>query len=374
MVKSKRTRAVRNNRLFRVNYENRNNASFEAYQHDIGHIYAETDKQRDVTDILLNVVRHTSAVAESVRRTHYGTIPRNFSDVIVWLLSLVAKLHADLEGADRIFTSKIVISEAILRKYPFACPVCFGLGIRKNFKEIEDLRKPFGARQIKTLLDQLPLIETVTPCRCLSEPISATEDRKESKRQEERERKENIDARVTAVRLAYADRLLRQKMCPKTIREFDQMFEGIYSSNVRSQHLSDIAFHLQEEVGEMADAMRQIYTFNTKNYPRPGRSLLAKRVAALEEELADVFSWIFSLLFKMRETFDTVQDYSRELYDKEIGVTAGELTLAEFVWLKYGDKVADHLRCGDLCHESRCQCPWLVARTEDRVSEILARP
>lgn len=74
---------------------------------------------------------------------------------------------------------------------------------------------------------------------------------------------------------------------PKTISEFQEMFEQIYPPKTRS--LTDAGMHLAEELGELSEA---IHNYLGKH--------LRKQFIAIESELADYVSCFFGLISSLQ--------------------------------------------------------------------------
>ncbi|HLD02494.1 MAG TPA: hypothetical protein VJC07_02225 [Candidatus Nanoarchaeia archaeon] len=99
---------------------------------------------------------------------------------------------------------------------------------------------------------------------------------------------------------------------PSTLYGFQQMLNNIYGVANRSKTLYEIGYHLSEEVGEVAKALRL-----------HDRSLLL--------ELADVFGWLVGMTHKLS------------------GMTGVEYRLDDMTWERYP------ARCPH-CNEAICTC------------------
>jgi NTP pyrophosphatase (non-canonical NTP hydrolase) len=79
--------------------------------------------------------------------------------------------------------------------------------------------------------------------------------------------------------------------------ELVEMFDEIYSPNYYSMSIDEIAFHFTEEIGEVAEQIKEI-----RGWERQARRQNAKKNEILEHlrrELADVSSWTAGLVNKI---------------------------------------------------------------------------
>jgi len=340
----------------------------------LGQIYRQTDLDRDVTDVLLNLIMHTSRVSEAVRRNQAAAILEELSDVAAWLLSLVAKRQSVKDHPlDRIFYSDSSMTEIILGKYPAHCPACLERELTDEVFEGILTRPQLTEEEVRAAVERLSRVfapGVPRPCLCLSCPTA--EYRNEADPPE-------IKRNKRLVRRAYASANIG--LISRTAGDVEDMFRRIYKTNAQNSSLEDIAFHLQEEVGEVAEALLRTYTYNRGNGQIVGtRKLYGERMEHVDEEIADVFSWMYSLIFKIQGLIANVDKWW------EITISAATsgmlnwnaISLPAIIWVKYGDEQpkgprnADRrfLRCGD-CYQHVCQCKFLIARKEELVEEVL---
>jgi NTP pyrophosphatase (non-canonical NTP hydrolase) len=74
------------------------------------------------------------------------------------------------------------------------------------------------------------------------------------------------------------------------------MFGTVFAANLRHLSLTDVGLHLMEELGEVSDAMVRMYSYVQKTFVAGEPNW---RQFKLEAQLADVFSWLFSLIEKL---------------------------------------------------------------------------
>lgn len=137
--------------------------------------------------------------------------------------------------------------------------------------------------------------------------------------------------------------------------------------------LEQIAFHLLEEVGEVAAALQACYRSPVLDGVSQADALEA-RLLDLEEELADVISWLFAIALKIRRLIcgGAVPLLDRLTPESSILKVCVDLdaatSLSEIVWARYGrtpdGEEREHLFC-PACGDAPCRCdlrsrvPWL---------------
>lgn len=362
-----------------VTPQSQGKVSLEDYVSDFHHIYENTDSQRDVTDVLLNLISSTSMVSESVRRKRYWKVSRDLANVIAWLCGFAAKLGSNLEGSDRIFAFELRFTDAVWNKYPGLCPVCFSRQVKDQVRDRAIMQRLLSDKEVQDTLEKFGLPGgTFQRCFCMS-----AYDDPETRHEIDPKQKSILSSNMAKLRLEYASKRRDAFKPTGYVSYFENMFLQIYGANIRNTSFEDIVFHLQEEVGEVSEALTRLYTFNKDEHPLPDRKLRGERIALLCEECADVISWIFALILKVRfmiidaeASTDSVSGASAEETENVVREPGGsfesrEPTLFSVVWSGYGGD--GHLRCGDICRESICVCPWHIARKPRQVSEILMR-
>lgn len=217
----------------------------------------------------LRFVEISAFVAERVRTEEYAKMITGLGKALGWLLCFVkafGKEHP--KKRFRLFSDNL--SEMFWRKYPGTCYRC-----------------------AHELAHEKILGTDYLPCVCLAVPV-VPEDRK-------------------AFRESYLEKA-REKPRPSTLDEWANMIKVIYGPNHRQLSLSAVALHFLEEVGEVAEDLRKLRELG----PKPDEQIKRKRVMKLQEEIADVFSWILGLLNKLDQSFEK----SREYYDPsgEVGL------------------------------------------------------
>jgi hypothetical protein len=212
-------------------------------------------------------------------------------------------------------------------------------------------------------LDTLKKNKFPVPCTCLSD-VNKVEKRHDME--------DAVNDMKNDLRLEFANEI-KANMKDKILSlvDFENMFEGIFRNNYQLLSVQNIAFHLLEEVGEVSGALVNCYVYKTEELSKDIREINLRK-SKLEEEVADVFSWLFALLLKIRNIyFEDSQEYLdkvRRLYGgvKEHNKTTGQLSLADIIWIKNGihpkkngkdgeREITDYLRCSK-CHKIRCEC------------------
>ena len=303
---------------------------------EIPGIYDRYDQERSIWDVWLHANHHASAIGEEVRKNKPGgRLLVEIADFAMWLFTFLGKLQGmmgeekagDQREEESLIRVTMDYSDMLWLKYPGMCPVCYWRrtdgGERENEKR-ENFRNG---------------------CDCLLFNI-------ESRDQSEKKR------HATALR-AYANEITDGK--PETVDDWQEMFGRIYQANLQHIDLSDIAFHLLEEVGEVSDAIVRIYTYSES---RPLTSEEPRwRQTWLEEEIADVSSWLFALVEKLDLIRETADEYDKWRFG-EAFVARTHIQLSRIIWRRYGSDDLRRFYCPH-CREIECNC-WIrfIGRTD----------
>ena len=299
-------------------------------------IYDEKDKLRSVWDIWLHATHHASAIGEEVRKYRPGKkLLIEIADFSMWLFTFSGKIKGTFQDSEiknrRISESTIktekIFSEIVWAKYPRVCPVCFWRRMKNN-------------------------VELLGPCDCL---IHNVEDRDVTETEEARKRKKKEKKeRVKALR-EYSKKQVIYNNKPATIDEWQSMFGELYKANLQHLSLVDIAFHLLEEVGEVSDAMVRMYSYigHFDNDPRMNQ-------IGLEEEIADVYSWLNTLVNGLRIMPDIAKEWMTYLgIPPNVNFGDSQILLSKIIWYRYGNDDKRAFRCWS-CKELKCKCDLLL--------------
>lgn len=218
----------------------------DEYVNSFYEIYGHLDEKRTVEQLWLQVVEEASSVAEAVREVNYVDVSSHLANTFCWICGLIAKCRKNKES---IFHFEDDFSSIIWKKYPRECPLC------EN-----------------------------KPCHCLIEK------RKIDRRSSEEKNKIYEEVRKRA-----------EKTIQDRIRNLDRlvgMFEDVYGPNYFIMPIEEITFHFAEEVGEVAEQIRELTTFEM--YARKIKEKDLKKIRAeFLKELADVFSWMSGIAIKL---------------------------------------------------------------------------
>lgn len=116
----------------------KHNTTIKEYQDFVNEVYGlSNDRNFDLWDMLSNVERFTMRSLKGVRKNDYDKTKVNMLISFSWFISLLNRLHIDLE-------------DAVWRRFPYMCSYCAtcpcscketGIKARKQIK-IEDSKKP----------------------------------------------------------------------------------------------------------------------------------------------------------------------------------------------------------------------------------------
>jgi len=316
----------------RVTMQNYRKSNIDDLVRDFYYIFRAKDKERSLLDIWMHAVEHASRLAEEIRRERYDRVEQELAGVFAWVASFIANCGTKQEPAERILKLNYpLLSDIIWNKYPKRCPVC---------------ENP--------------------ECACL---VRLEEVEKRSQKEADRlkrERKARIAARARKTRA----RKIR------SIIALEEMFYGIFKRNIFAFPIENIGFHLLEEIGEVSIAITGAYTYILrKKGKEPRADELQARIESLEEEVADVLSWLFSLSCKLREMFKSVDRYvALRVLEGPMSVTlAPYIYLADSIMHGYskGGR-GGKLECRR-CHTAPCECRVYFVNTKERADRLVSR-
>lgn len=214
-------------------------------------------KSMESTDAWLRYVENaTTQVAEFVRRDMHDMTLRALGKAFGLLCCFVEE-YRQIKSKEKIRFER-PLSQIVWNKYPALCYACCFKYTGQQIIKREHLE-----------------------CICLGAP-SATEKEKDLAR----------DNRTFAAR--------NKKNVPKTVDEWGLLIKEIYGGTHKEMSLTAICLHFLEEVGEVAEAKREV---------EEGKATMEE----LEEEIADVFSWIFGLINKIDQLLEPARRYYAHL-------------------------------------------------------------
>ncbi len=243
--------------------------------------------------VWLHVVRHSALLAESIRRQTYGMAMQECAHILVWWMSFIARLQDCVRANDGVHVDGSLVfflrrsaTNLIWRKYPGVCPACVEVDMlpykRKNVQTFRRLAQ-------KVLKDRFR-----KSCVCFGR-LDEVEKRHETNGLGAR--KEDL---FNCIR-SFADKT-RQKR-PKTLDQLEKLFHKIFHNNIIVTPIESVCFHFLEEVGEISTVLSQMY-----RVPRDELDVQWEKLDAdaeeLGDELADVFSWLCAMTFKIKKAIE----------------------------------------------------------------------
>jgi hypothetical protein len=151
---------------------------------------------------------------------------------------------------------------------------------------------------------------------------------------------------------------------PNGVDDWQRLFGVIFAASLRHLELPDIALHLLEEMGEVSDALARMYTYTEDNFVR-GEPLM--RQIRLEEELADVTSWLFAAVEKLDYVRRRADEYEKWLILD--GFEREPLLLSKIIWRRYGSDELEKFICWK-CREPICTCHVILAPPDRSVEQV----
>jgi NTP pyrophosphatase (non-canonical NTP hydrolase) len=290
-------------------------------------IYANQDQSRSVWDVWLHANHHAATIGEELRKQKPGKkLLDEIADFSMWLFTFAVKIHDRSHPTRRptwgyeetTSNTNLSFSDVIWNKYPGTCPVCFSRRTAPGWS-VQDLGKS---------------------CDCLIYDV-------ESRNQDQKQQ------RVKSLR-KYAAANRRRK--PRTVDGWQALFSKIYAANLRHLTLADIGFHLLEEVGEVSDAMVRMYTYSDDSGDQFAEEVVPWRTVWLEEEIADVFSWLLTLVNSLQLMPTIAREFATYLYSEPIGdLFNKKITLSKIIWKRYGNDKSNTFWC-QKCKQDICVC------------------
>jgi len=290
--------------------------SLDWWVQEMWRIYKKWDEPRHPALMWISVVEHASSIAEDIRRSSFGTLPRHLAHSFAWIASFVAKCNHDTK-MPYMFRFKDGFSDVVAFKYPKVCGLC------KQGSCVCSLVRS--------------AIESVNTKKAMYEELLAK--RTTFMKENGGYRRKNVD-------------------------DWVGMFAGIYGNTIKGLSFENIVFHFMEEVGEVAKAIATIYEKHDKispsasrmdtieilvrSYAKPNTSVVVRKVMDLKLELiaeiADCFSWWAALCIKLKQ-----------LADETTQLGTGPLNAGTILCATYPND-GRRIICFK-CKQSPCKCP-----------------
>lgn len=282
------------------------------YVQVVPRIYGKHDQNRSIWDVWCHTLHHGASVAERIRKkVPPEKLFSEIADFSLWLFTVVQKLSGRLgrrktpnetpiETLIRIQNS---CSDVVWFRYPGVCHLCYA---RRSAGRVTEVDVP-------------------DPCDC-NWPLKDLRD-KETKRADSKTLEEFGRA--------------NHKRKPKAIDDWQALFGHIFRKKLPTLSSLEIGSHMLEELGEVSDAMVRMYSYTEENF-RSGEPNW--RLARLEGQIADVFSWLFALVEKMNEA-----------KAETVASERSRIRLSEIIWQRYGSEPLGSFRCY-ACNKAVCAC------------------
>jgi NTP pyrophosphatase (non-canonical NTP hydrolase) len=308
-------------------------------------IYSDHDAKRDIMDVSFHASHHAAGIGEEVRKSKPGgKLFDEIADFSMWFFTLLGKLEGQLGQARNgesprhsVIRIGHTYSDLVWNKYPNLCPVCY-------WRRTHGDRTKEDASTIRSA------------CDCLLYDVET---------RDQGQKRTHVEAQRD-----YARDHVGEK--PGSVDDWQRMFGRIFEANLRHLDMSDIAFHLLEELGEVSDAMVRMYTYDKEDY-RPGE--VRWRQIWVEEELADVSSWLFALVEKTNWIREIAEEYEQWRLKEGADDTPKRprLYLSSIVWKKYGSDALKSLFCPYGSGQAqKCTCEILFVPEDIKLEDAIA--
>ena len=279
--------------------------SIDEWVNEFAEIYGLVDIQRTPSDIWLLLMEDASKVAKNIRKEQYAESLNALAHVFCWTCAIVWRfMQPDLAES----RTKTPLSIMIWNKYPIKSPDC---GKEKCICPIR-----------RDELENLP-----------------------------KKKKKELETKIEK-ELAI-DRARHEKI-PRTLDEFTDMFNTIYSGAHYPTPIENIAFHFMEEVGEVSSCIRDLREMSHTKQVRKASKLIKN----LEREIADIVSWTISLLLKIDYILGAGNKF-HQIYHlnkkRIIRKQTANLHLSDIIWNAFQTPDGKSLQC-PVCGERPCKC------------------
>ena len=224
--------------------------------------YREARKRlegRSPSDVWLRFVENAGVrIAEFIRKEEHAKAIESVGEAFGWLCCIIGywSKQRSREG----FKILNKLSDIVWHKYPGMCYAC-----------ADEILEPEVRKE-----------DYYVPCRCLG---------MRGKTRDKAKAEQNLNL------------ARKKKEKPITLDNWARMIQKIYENAHYELPISSICLHFLEEVGEVAGALIELEDIKEASN---------KRIRKLEDEIADVFSWIFGLINKIDQTFSTARDYYKD--------------------------------------------------------------
>jgi hypothetical protein len=311
----------------------------DEYVRVIAKLYEANDRYRSLWDVWCHTLHHAAAIAERARKKAPAKdLFNEIADFALWLFTAVHKLEGPIgeiqsrnaTPLETVIRIRSGCSDLLWHRYPRFCPLCYE-------------RRTRGDRKLEKSQSFLK------PCNCLLNGYQPQE-------------KPVRRAALVALR-AFSEETRNSK--PKNIDRWQEMFEIIFRPNLRHLSLVEATSHLLEELGEASDAMIRMSSYRNEDFV-PGEP--DYRQLRLEAQIADVFSWLFTVVQKIDSIAKTGLDYER-WRSNAAAVTATPVRLSEIIWGRYGCNDLHSFWC-PFCKHAACTCPLLFVPATRPVEDM----
>jgi len=261
------------------------------------HLEGKSGEECELETLWLHVIEEASELAEALRYGSIEGIEYNIVGVFAWFGAFLQRIkdhHFGRPTFKKILEQRLIdISTVIIGEMTENLKEKIRNQVEENYADLIILLKyPHCC----------PFCERKEHCNCLG----MSEDEYKKKKEE----LENVEVRAAIMKNSEAIEISagtpKFVLPEKGIRGWKDMFKRIYGRQIRSQTLEQVGFHLMEEIGEVARALRKVKEAVRKaekakevREKEAREEEIYKEVANLQDELADTFDWIIAMILKI---------------------------------------------------------------------------
>lgn len=280
--------------------------TLDQWTEEVWKLYGHHDRLRSTSNMWSSLGIYVSHIAEGLRKARYDEVFQGLAHTFVWLMAFVAKSRWDDE-LEEIYKLDESLSDIVALKYPGACPHC-----------------------------------KYAPCICSVQRslLEELRDKKIGESDLKRRREE------------FASWANFQDW---TVDQWMGMFKRVFENSYLPLPVETIGFHLAEEVGEVASAIRDMTHLEGRD-DLPNEESASARLE-LKIEVADCLSWIFSLFLRARAVLESARgsDHTEQYFD-----IRGIIEFSDVVGKRFAP--AGAFGCPKCEYHNPCRCELTLVR------------
>ena len=263
----------------------------------------KSGEECELEALWLHVIEEASELAEALRYESVEGVKQNIIGVLAWFGAFLQCIKDHRFGRhtfEEILEQRLIdISTVIIKEMKEAGS---SGSAELSTGNLEKIRKQIKENYVDLIILLkypycCPFCECKEHCNCLG----MSEDEYKKKKEELESVKTRAAIMKNSGAIEISDGMPKFVLPGKGIRGWKDIFKRIYGRQIRSQTLEQVGFHLMEEIGEVARALRKVKEAVRKaeEAKEVREKEIYKEVANLQDELADTFDWVMAMILKI---------------------------------------------------------------------------